>query len=910
VTTSTYEPDSQLHTMVEPNGNASGGIPSAWTTTDAYNAAGDLNTETDGQADVTYHYYDGDLNQTSEKSPPGYTTSYTFDYDDRQLSQSDPGTAGTASSETYDAVGNQASSTDYSQTANTTTYAYDPLDRQTSETDANHDVTTSTYWPNGNLDLTVIKAGSNWIDVAYGSRRYHFVLAAGAGVIYRSLPAKLSSAKPGQRVDVRYYQSGSRYLATRIELLVIHVHHPRASTEYGTVGRTVPHGFVLETLSGSPLMVIYSGHVSFQEQMSVRGWAVKGGFEAEKVHQLAKLPVHTQELKGIVTMTGSGWVEVGSGKSSAVIEIEISTHLTVSSLPGSASSLKKGQYISVRFWWQGKHRVATSIHVYAKIPIPPATGAIKGTIVWVHRTTIGVHAQRNSLYILVPSNIHIRDGSHAANFGFLKVGETVSVRYYAQGKQLFATSIHIYAGATKMHTFTGIVLSYHANQLRILDRGVARIVFLSRLTTIHANGKTLRIPAFKAGQKVRVTGAESGAKIEASRIDILVPAATKTGHLPTSFRGAVAMVGHGNLVVVVAQGVRQTIRITRSTRLVVRKRTVPEAWLFPGPTVDVAVSPSAHDPTALEIVFHPPDKTVTGAIGSRAGNRMTVLERSNQRRTVALDVAGVTDDGRASRPFALESGLRVKVDGFLLPNGIEAALSVAITHPAVRMSGTITFVSTQSIDIVRTSGAKVELRFRAGVGVFSAKTNQWFRPAHLPVGAHISIHGVQEAGWIQVTSATVTFRSTVLHGSVSRIGPGHLFLFSIGAGQAVMVHLAATTKIADGHQILSFAGIEVHDLASVREYPDASGGVIASSVDIHRRLVTRTGYITSLTSTSFSEILHDDSQLQVVIGSFTMVERNGAQVPLDHLANGQKVKVEGHLRPDGLVDATKIEIES
>jgi hypothetical protein len=395
----------------------------------------------------------------------------------------------------------------------------------------------------------------------------------------------------------------------------------------------------------------------------------------------------------------------------------------------------------------------------------------------------------------------------------------------------------------------------------------------------------------------------------ASRIDILPQLPTKAGHLPTSFRGAVLSVENGLLVMSVAHGAQETVTITRATKVVVRKRRVPQSWLFAGPTVDVSVTPSARDPTALEIDFHPPVKTITGNIGRRNGSQMTVVERSNGTRIVDLTVAGVTDDGHPVGLASLQSGLHVKVDGFTLPGGAEAALSIAITHPKVRMSGTVEAVSAGQVEIVRTSGVRVILRFQAGAGAFATKTKQWFKPAAIPIGAHLSIRGIQEAGWILVSRATVTFRSTLLHGTVLAIGPRRLLRFSTVVGPPVAVHVPADAKVAAGRQRLTFADIEVGDLASVREYPDALGGVLASSIDLHRKLTTHTGFVSSLTSTSFVLILRDNSQLQINIGVFTAVLENGVPVALDQLANGEKVKMEGHLRPDGSVDATKITIE-
>lgn len=82
----------------------------------------------------TVDVYDSDGNLASERSPRGYVTGYTFDFDDRQLSVTDPASGNTASSETYDSVGNELTSTVYGASTSTTSFGYDALDRQTTKT--------------------------------------------------------------------------------------------------------------------------------------------------------------------------------------------------------------------------------------------------------------------------------------------------------------------------------------------------------------------------------------------------------------------------------------------------------------------------------------------------------------------------------------------------------------------------------------------------------------------------------------------------------------------------------------------------------------------------------------------------------------------------------------------------------
>jgi hypothetical protein len=175
----------------------------------------------------------------------------------------------------------------------------------------------------------------------------------------------------------------------------------------------------------------------------------------------------------------------------------------------------------------------------------------------------------------------------------------------------------------------------------------------------------------------------------------------------------------------------------------------------------------------------------------------------------------------------------------------------------------------------------------------------------------LSVRGIQEAGWLLVSTAVMTCKATMVKGTVSLIGSGATFNLTTAVGSSpIVVNVSSKTKISIGRQIFAFSDIEVGDSVSVREYPDADGGVIASSVDLHRKLSTHTGFIADLTSSSLVLILHNDTDIQAQIQASTVVESSGVSVPLTDLADGQKVRLEGHLKPDGSIDAMKITIEA
>lgn len=109
--------------------------------------------------------------------------------------------------------------------------------------------------------------------------------------------------------------------------------------------------------------------------------------------------------------------------------------------------------------------------------------------------------------------------------------------------------------------------------------------------------------------------------------------------------------------------------------------------------------------------------------------------------------------------------------------------------------------------------------------------------------------------------------------------------------------------------MVQFSAVQASDDASVRACPDASGGWLASSIDIHRRSLTRTGFTSGLTQSSFDLILKDGSEILIQFSSSATVYVGSTLSSIRSLAAGEKVKMTGHLAPDSTVDASRIVIE-
>ena len=124
VTTWTYTPDDQVHTMVAPNGNATGGVPADYTTTYTYDAAGNLTSQSDPLVHVTSWTYDTLDNKVSKTFPNAcQTINWTYDRLGRLTKVAPPGSVGGDTTYTYNKHGDMVTREDGEH--HTTTYEYD-----------------------------------------------------------------------------------------------------------------------------------------------------------------------------------------------------------------------------------------------------------------------------------------------------------------------------------------------------------------------------------------------------------------------------------------------------------------------------------------------------------------------------------------------------------------------------------------------------------------------------------------------------------------------------------------------------------------------------------------------------------------------------------------------------------------
>ncbi|MFB9238252.1 RHS repeat-associated core domain-containing protein [Plantactinospora siamensis] len=228
VTTYTYDGTGRRLTAVAPKGNATGAEASAFTTTYAYDAAGQLlSTSVADPAgpEVTAQTYDLDGRLATQTDPVGKVTRYTYDLASRLTvvtrpdgttqqtayfadgavkSQTDP--AGKVTAYTEDVFGRVASVTDPLNRVSRATY--DAADAMLTVTDAQNQTTTNTYDAAGALLTTSYSDGvTAKVTRTYNAAGLPATLVDGTGTTtfsYDSLGRLTGQVTPTRTVGYAY----------------------------------------------------------------------------------------------------------------------------------------------------------------------------------------------------------------------------------------------------------------------------------------------------------------------------------------------------------------------------------------------------------------------------------------------------------------------------------------------------------------------------------------------------------------------------------------------------------------------------------------------------------------------------------------------------------------------------------
>ena len=145
-TTYSYDSAGRKTATVAPLGNVSGGNPAKYTTSYSYDALDRQLSVTDANGNTTSYTYDAVGNQLSVTDPGGNTTDDTYNSANELVTVTAPG--GSTTKYSYDGDGNRVSVTD--GTGHTTSYAYDADDRVVTVTDPLGAKTSYAYDADGN----------------------------------------------------------------------------------------------------------------------------------------------------------------------------------------------------------------------------------------------------------------------------------------------------------------------------------------------------------------------------------------------------------------------------------------------------------------------------------------------------------------------------------------------------------------------------------------------------------------------------------------------------------------------------------------------------------------------------------------------------------------------------------------
>ncbi len=158
--TSVLNADSWMTSSVSPKGNVTGcGCASQYTSTYAYNAFGQLTTQTDPLGHGTTRHYDADQNMDTFTDGDGNLTTYVYDVANEQTQIKRADTPQTTLTTDYNPDGTVLDQKDGKNSA-VLTFAYDAVRRVVSSTDALGNVTSFTYDGAGNR-LTKQDPGGN-----------------------------------------------------------------------------------------------------------------------------------------------------------------------------------------------------------------------------------------------------------------------------------------------------------------------------------------------------------------------------------------------------------------------------------------------------------------------------------------------------------------------------------------------------------------------------------------------------------------------------------------------------------------------------------------------------------------------------------------------------------------------------
>jgi hypothetical protein len=582
-----------------------------------------------------------------------------------------------------------------------------------------------------------------------------------------------------------------------------------------------------------------------------------------------------------------------------------------------SAKMARHELVSVRGYHVGASFKAIRVRHLLTLSIPSTT--IRGILIGLAAETVTVKDGKHDYEATMIRTTRISQGGSSALKSRLKTGESVSLRFWSVGRANYAASLHIYVRPfrtkpiptrPKVHrssgSIVGVVTHLGGGHVTISASGAGKQLILATFTPVRLGSRISDVHQLRRGQQVSAHFYCLSRTCTATSIHIYVHSSRTNPLGPTKMTGIIRSIGNGNVVLDQATGSRR-IQLTPGTKIYVRSARIPRQWLFVGPVAAISLQYRGQLlPSATTIDFRPRAATISGDVVSVFGTGV-VADSNTSRQQFDFRAARISIDGRRRSIRDVNIGSHVKVSGFVLPSGVEAATAVVVSHPLVKVAGTVQRVASWYIVVARASGATITVTFAPGVRAWSSSTGQWFPRAAIPVLSHLSGTGINVQGRIRLTSAAVSLRKESINGNVVSTSKEYLSVQSVSG--TVRIWIGGSTKIAVGAVPLELRAIENGDVVSCTGFADTRGGLLGVSVVVHRTVLTRTGTVVLLRDSGFDLVLKDGSLLHVDVGPTTVISQLGNAISLQDLRNNDQVTVRGSLRPASFtIDATLIEV--
>jgi RHS repeat-associated protein len=228
ITTMTYDQSGRLASRVDPRGNVSGATPASYTTSFSYDGDDRLTMTVDALGMPTSYGYDAVGNKTAVVDANLHSTRYAYDGADHLIRVDAP--QGASTTYQYDATGNVKSRADYfghvttntydaanrltstvDPLGRTTSYAYDPAGNRTLVTDARGIATTNTYDALNRLTSAAYSDGTASVVTTYDANGNRTAMTDGAGAqsnVYDTLDRLTTSTRGSSAFTYAYDSAG------------------------------------------------------------------------------------------------------------------------------------------------------------------------------------------------------------------------------------------------------------------------------------------------------------------------------------------------------------------------------------------------------------------------------------------------------------------------------------------------------------------------------------------------------------------------------------------------------------------------------------------------------------------------------------------------------------------------------